>query len=105
MTSKLAEQKGKPSTSKKVTALHANKGATKTVTKSKLNTNSKVKKKLAAGTLMPDERRQMIAEAAYFRAEQRGFDPEQQEQDWLEAELMVDAVLNEPASKFSDVSH
>jgi hypothetical protein len=105
MTSKLAEQKDKPVASKKVTALHASKSATKTVTKSKLNTNSKAKTRLAAGTLMPDERRQMIAEAAYFRAEKRGFNPEQQEQDWLEAESMVDAELNESASKYSGVSH
>jgi hypothetical protein len=105
MTSKLTEQKGKSTAAKKVSVLHASKGAAKTAAKGKLNTNPKAKTRLAAGALMQDERRQMIAEAAYFRAEQRGFDPGQQEQDWLEAESMVDSVLSEAASKYSDVSH
>jgi len=30
--------------------------------------------------------RQKIAEAAYYRAERRGFAPGQEERDWLEAE-------------------
>ena len=32
------------------------------------------------------ERRQKIAEAAYYKAERRGFAPGQEERDWLEAE-------------------
>jgi len=33
-----------------------------------------------------------IAEAAYLRAEQRGFDPGHELQDWLEAELEIEAA-------------
>jgi chromosome segregation ATPase len=39
------------------------------------------------------QRRQMIAEAAYFRAERRGFDAGDPIKDWMEAEAEVDARL------------
>jgi hypothetical protein len=35
----------------------------------------------------------MIAEAAYFRAEARGFEGGDSVRDWLEAEAEVDAIL------------
>ena len=38
-------------------------------------------------------RRAMIAEAAYFHAERRGFAPGGEVQDWLSAEEEVDALL------------
>lgn len=37
-----------------------------------------------------DERRRRIAEAAYYRAERRGFAPGKEEDDWYEAEKEVD---------------
>ncbi|MCX7155079.1 MAG: DUF2934 domain-containing protein [Rhodocyclales bacterium] len=37
-------------------------------------------------------REQMIAEAAYFRAEQRGFVPGNEMSDWLQAEADVEAL-------------
>jgi len=40
-----------------------------------------------------DSRRQLIAECAYLRAEQRGFAGGSPEQDWLEAEMEVDQLL------------
>ncbi len=40
-----------------------------------------------------DLRRAMIAEAAYFHAERRGFAPGGEVQDWLSAEAEVDALL------------
>jgi Protein of unknown function (DUF2934) len=40
-----------------------------------------------------DERRSMIAEAAYLRAERRGFTPGRETEDWLAAEMEVDALL------------
>lgn len=43
----------------------------------------------------PEERMDMIAEAAYYRAEQRGFNPDGQIDDWLEAERIVDEMLEE----------
>ena len=35
----------------------------------------------------------MIAEAAYYHSEQRGFDPGHELDDWLAAESQVDAAL------------
>jgi hypothetical protein len=40
-----------------------------------------------------EARRAMIAEAAYLRAERRGFATGNEEEDWLEAEAEVDALL------------
>jgi DNA anti-recombination protein RmuC len=40
-----------------------------------------------------EQRRQMIAEAAYLRAERRGFDGGDAVRDWIEAEQEVDARL------------
>lgn len=39
-------------------------------------------------------REQMIAEAAYFRAERRGFEPGNEISDWLEAEADVEHLLS-----------
>jgi hypothetical protein len=41
----------------------------------------------------PDERRRLIAERAYLRAERRGFTPGFETEDWLAAEVEVDALL------------
>jgi hypothetical protein len=40
-----------------------------------------------------EARRAMIAKAAYFHAERRGFAPGGEAQDWLRAEAEVDALL------------
>jgi hypothetical protein len=45
-----------------------------------------------------DARRAMIAEAAYLRAERRGFATGNEEEDWLAAEAEVDALLRAGAS-------
>ena len=45
------------------------------------------------GAVTDDLRRAMIAEAAYFHAERRGFAPGGEVQDWLSAEAEVDALL------------
>lgn len=48
----------------------------------------------AQGVAVPEElRRAMIAEAAYFHAEQRGFAPGGEVEDWLAAEAEVDVLL------------
>lgn len=41
----------------------------------------------------PERRRALIAEAAYFRAERRGFAPGHEAEDWLAAEIEVDTAL------------
>lgn len=57
----------------------------------------KTRTKAAATTheISPDLRQQMIAEAAYLRAEQRGFGPGDPLDDWLAAEREVDMLLAE----------
>jgi Protein of unknown function (DUF2934) len=40
-----------------------------------------------------DERLRLIAEAAYYRAQRRGFEPGHEEEDWLLAEREVDEAL------------
>lgn len=47
--------------------------------------------------LSADERRAMIEQAAYFRAEQRGFAPGHELEDWVAAELEVDQFLGSSA--------
>ena len=42
------------------------------------------------------ERRQRIAEAAYYKAERRGFAPGYEERDWLDAESEMDG---EPSAR------
>jgi hypothetical protein len=39
-----------------------------------------------------DTRRAMIAEAAYYRAEQRGFEPGHEPDDWYGAESDIDSM-------------
>jgi DUF2934 family protein len=46
----------------------------------------------------PRKRAALIAEAAYFRAEKRGFAPGHEKEDWLAAESEVDARLMKPKS-------
>jgi len=41
----------------------------------------------------PEQRAALIAEAAYFRAEKRGFAPGHEAADWLAAESEIDAKL------------
>lgn len=47
--------------------------------------------------ITPDLRQQMIAEAAYLRAEQRNFSPGDPQDDWLAAEREIDMLLVERA--------
>jgi hypothetical protein len=58
----------------------------------------RAKKAAAAAPVPPvdiseDVRRGMIAEAAYLRAERRGFTGGDEREDWLAAEAEVDALL------------
>lgn len=52
-----------------------------------------------AATISPEIRYQMIAEAAYLRAEQRGFNGGDPLDDWLTAEREVDLLLAERATQ------
>lgn len=47
----------------------------------------------SAAHLSPEERHRLIAEAAYFRASQRGFPGGAEVEDWLAAEAEIDGKL------------
>ena len=49
--------------------------------------------RMAQLMLERDVRHQMIAQAAYFRAERRGFEPGHELEDWLAAEIEVDTGI------------
>lgn len=46
----------------------------------------------------PEKRAALIAEAAYYRAQKRGFAPGHETEDWLAAEAEVDAKLLQAVS-------
>lgn len=49
----------------------------------------------ATAVITPEQRERMIAEAAYYRAERRGFQGGDPGQDWLDAEVEIDRMLSE----------
>ena len=51
------------------------------------------RKKTAAAVPSQGERDAMVRMAAYFRAEQRGFAPGSEWEDWLAAEAEIDALV------------
>ena len=50
-----------------------------------------------AGPITTEQRRQLIAQAAYFRALSRGFEGGDPVADWLEAEQEVDQAIADKA--------
>lgn len=58
-----------------------------------------VKKTIKTALPSADERYKMIAEAAYYRALQRGFQNGSEEADWLAAEQEVDAKVAHASEK------
>jgi hypothetical protein len=51
------------------------------------------KKAAAKITVSLEQRYKMICDAAYFKAEKRGFSPENETQDWLDAEAEINKLL------------
>jgi hypothetical protein len=49
----------------------------------------------APAAIDPEERYDRVAEAAYLRAEHRGFLPGSELQDWLDAEAEIDTLLTQ----------
>lgn len=58
-----------------------------------------VRKGTASGTISPEERHSRIAEAAYFRALERGFGGGDPLEDWLAVEREIGRVLPGQASQ------
>ena len=67
--------------------------ARKTVTRAKKPVAAK-SKAATAKTVTPEERWRMVAEAAYLRAEKRGFSGGNPTDDWLAAEAEIDKILS-----------
>jgi len=62
-------------------------------------TKTSIKPALAKATttataVAPDQRMKMVAEAAYYLAEQRGFSEGNAEKDWITAETQIDQLLS-----------
>ena len=47
----------------------------------------------ASAKIVPEQRQDLIAQAAYFIAEKRGFAPGSELEDWLQAEAEIEACL------------
>ena len=68
------------------------------------NSEKNIEKPLESTAVAPagvtaEERYQLIAQAAYRRAEQRGFIPGGELDDWLAAEAEIDAMLGKSAEE------
>ena len=48
---------------------------------------------------LPEEHEYMVAEAAYYRAERRGFAPGNEMEDWLQAETEIDSLIQSGGSR------
>ncbi len=70
-------------------------GTRKSATTKTGRTRQQLQPRRASGATLidPERRRALIAEAAYFRAERRGFAPGHEAEDWLAAEIEVDTAL------------
>jgi hypothetical protein len=53
-------------------------------------------KRTAVTLARPADYTALVAEAAYFRAERRGFEPGYEMADWLEAEKEIESVVKKP---------
>jgi hypothetical protein len=80
-----------PSTS---TRTPAQRPARRTHAKSRPGNAATTPKEDRVTDIAPQDREQMIATAAYFRAQMRGFEPGGELQDWLEAETEVDLLIS-----------
>ena len=86
------EEKGKTVKKK---AVAKKKVAKKKVVKKTTKKKVAVKRsKSAASVISPRERYEMIATMAYYRAEQRNFEPGHDVEDWLDCERMIDEMLS-----------
>ncbi|MFI0413985.1 MAG: DUF2934 domain-containing protein [Candidatus Thiodiazotropha sp.] len=64
----------------------------KTITKKRVAKKTMTKRS-ARASISPRERYEMIATMAYYRAEQRNFEPGHDVEDWLECESIIDSML------------
>lgn len=91
-----------PARKKKVAAKKRRTATKKVVTKKKVAKRKVARKKATTATpeqstqipqITPEQRYRMIAEAAYYLAEKRNFEPGYEMEDWITAEKMVEAHI------------
>lgn len=75
----------KPAAAKSTTAKSAAKPASSKVTATK--------PKAPKLKVTPEQRHFMVAEAAYYRTERRGFEGGYEWQDWMDAEMEIDRMI------------
>lgn len=63
------------------------------------NSDGARKRPALGKSVSPEQRWKLIADAAFFKAENRGFAPGGEVADWLAAEMEVDALLRGKAKK------
>ena len=80
-------------TTKKIPARKAETALTKVSVAPARKKDKSTPEPTAAGPITTEQRRQLIAQAAYFRALSRGFEGGDPVADWLEAEQEVDQAI------------
>jgi hypothetical protein len=68
--------------------------AGKATAKKKVSTKKTASAKKSSPLISPRERYEMIATMAFYRAEQRNFEPGHDVEDWLECERIIDDMLS-----------
>lgn len=68
-------------------------GARRGTTAKGQRTPERLQQRTGSGPAANDERRRLIAETAYYRAQARGFASGQEIEDWLQAEAEIDRML------------
>ncbi len=63
-------------------------------TKKKVSTKKTAASARGGSLISPRERYKMIATMAYYRAEQRNFEPGHDVEDWLDCERIIDEMLS-----------
>ncbi|MES9968468.1 MAG: DUF2934 domain-containing protein [Candidatus Thiodiazotropha sp.] len=89
----MASKEEKSTATKKKAKVSKKKAAKKKVVAKKTAAKKTTKKRSASPAISPRERYEMIATMAFYRAEQRNFEPGHDVEDWLECESIIDGML------------
>lgn len=85
--------KKEPKVTKKKVA-SKKKVAKKQVAKKRASNKSTTSSSKPGALISPRERYEMIATMAYYRAEQRNFEPGHDVEDWFECERIIDQMMS-----------
>jgi hypothetical protein len=90
----MAETKERRKTPRKTTSKPDSQPETKAAAPRKRTSEQGLGMGNVRAEMSPEETRQRIAEAAYYRAKQRGFEPGRELEDWIEAESEIMGRIN-----------